>query len=185
MTDVVWVALISASGAVVAALTAQLLATRASSRSADRAEQREALQWQRSEASRLSELARADAQRNRTLHEARLRELWAHVLVARWQMLDALERLPVQGHPTQVPADVSAAEMPANAAGQAYAVALLGLAGVRPQAKAFYVATSDLQLAMQAADEERIKGSVSRWRDAFKVLEESVSARADTTGMDT
>lgn len=195
MTEVVWVAFVSAGSAIAVALMTQFLATRAASKSADRADKREALQWQRTEALRLADLARNDAQaalawersealRLQALQDMRLRELWGHVLVARWQVLDTLERVPVQGRPARKSADVSAAGLPASAAGQAYAVALLGLAAVRPWARAFYVATSDLQLAMQAADEERIKGVVSRWSDSFKTLEDNVAALADGQLMD-
>lgn len=195
MTEVVWVAFVSAGSAIAVALMTQFLATRAASTSADRADKREALQWQRTEALRLADLARNDAQaalawersealRLQALHDARLRELWGHVLVARWQMLDALERVPVQGRPKRDLPEISSAALPASAAAQAYAVALLGLAGVRPGAKAFYLATSELQLAMLAADEERMKGVVSRWSDSFKTLEDNVAALADGQLMD-
>lgn len=62
MNEVVWVALISAGSAVTVALMTQFLSTRAASKSTDRADKREALQWQRSEALRLEELQRKEAQ---------------------------------------------------------------------------------------------------------------------------
>jgi hypothetical protein len=46
MNDVVFVSLISAGGAIAVALTTQFLAARVASKSADRAERREAQQWQ-------------------------------------------------------------------------------------------------------------------------------------------
>ena len=62
MSDVFWVAVISSCGAIAVALMTQLLATRAAGKSTDRADKREALQWQRSEALRLEELQRKEAQ---------------------------------------------------------------------------------------------------------------------------
>lgn len=53
MSDVFWVALISAASAIAVALMTQFLATRAADKQAGRQEHREALQWQRSEANRL------------------------------------------------------------------------------------------------------------------------------------
>ena len=149
MTDLVWVAFISAGGALAAAITAQILAARAASRSADRADQREALQWQRSEALRLGELEREAVQKRLELQDARLRELWGHVLDVRWQMLDTLDRVQTKERPKSRSADVSAQSTPLHAAGKAYSVALTSLAAVRPSAKAFYAATSSAQAAHQ------------------------------------
>lgn len=185
MNDVVWVALVSAGGVMGAAIAAQLLAARVASRSADRTDQREALQWQRSEARRLEDVQRQDAQaalaweradmqRKQDVHDARLRELWGHVLVARWQMLDALERVPVQGSRKPKSADVSAVVLPSTAAAQAYAVALIGTAAVRPSARAFYLATSQLQLALQSDDGEQMKDLASEWSASYKALEDAV-----------
>lgn len=189
--DVVWVALISAGGAIAVALMTQYLAMSAARKQADRADKTAALQWQRTEAIRLEALAHdamqtaqaralAEAQRLRALHESQLQALWGYVLAARWQMLDALARVPVQGSPTPATAEVSAALLPANAAGQAYAAALLDLAAVRPAAKAFYLATSKLQLAMQACDQGAMLSGVSEWTESYLALEQSVSALADS-----
>ena len=185
MTELVWVALISAGAALVTALLTQFLATRAASRSADRADKREALQWQRNETLRLEELARQDAQRRQELHDARLRELWGHVLVARWQMMDALERVPVRGRPDRKPGDVSAQALPTTAAAHAYAVALLGLASVRAQARDFHAATMHLQKALQFAGDDwdaaqkNMMSAAGVWNEAYKALEISVAALSD------
>lgn len=168
MSEVVWVALISAGSAVAVALMTQFLATRAADRQAGHQARQEEVRRQRSEAKAQQEL-----------HEARLRELWGHVLTARWQMLDTLERVPVKGRPSAESAAVSAAALPASAAGQAYAVALIGLAALRPGARAFYVATSDLQTALQAIDEDRIAKAVQTWGESFKTLEVQVAEFAD------
>ena len=100
MSDVFWVAIVSSGSAIAVALMTQLLATRAASKSADRADKREALQWQRNEALRLEELRRkeaqealawerADALRARELRDERLRELWGYVLDVQQQKLSA------------------------------------------------------------------------------------------------
>lgn len=190
MNEVVWVALISAGGAVAVALMTQFLSTRAASKSADHADKREALQWRRNEALRLEELQRkeaqealawerADALRTLELRDARLRELWGYVLAVRWQVLDSLNRVPVQGRPASKAAGVSAEGLPAHAAGQAYSVALIGLASVRPSAKAFYLATSRVQHALGIADQEAMRDVVDEWTDAYKALETSVAALSD------
>lgn len=190
MNEVVWVALISAGGAMAVALMTQFLSARAASRSIDHADKREALQWQRNEALRLEELQRkeaqealawerADALRARELRDARLRELWGYVLAVRWQVLDSLERVQVRGRPASKAAAVSAEVLPAHAAGQAYSVALIGLASVRPSAKAFYLATSRVQHALAVADQEAMHDVVNEWNDAYKALETSVAAFSD------
>ena len=190
MNDVVFVALISAGSAIVTALATQFLAARAASRSANRVEQREARQWQRTEESRQEELRRSDARealewersealRNQALQDARLRELWGHVLAARWQVLDMLAQLPVTNRPSPAAAPASSERLPEHAAGQAYCVALIGLAAVRPSAKAFYVATSNVQRAMLSVDESAIHEAVGEWSDSYKALEICVASLAD------
>lgn len=124
MTDVFWVALISAGSAIVVALTTQFLATRAADKQAGRQERREAMQWQRNEAIRLHERK-----------AAKLHELWSHVLTAQSRMLNLLEE--VTGDRSQkvqaIPAELSAF----FAARQAYAVALIELPALREEAKLF------------------------------------------------
>ncbi|MBX3654159.1 MAG: hypothetical protein KIS62_12270 [Ramlibacter sp.] len=170
MTEVVWVALISAGTALVTALLTQLLATRAASKQADRAERREALQWQRSEALRLQELQRSEAHRQRELHEARLREFWAHVLRTQDRIRDALD-YRVENMNSPAP---GAEDSAASACALAYAVALIGLPGVRELAKSFYLATARAEMAI--VYEQDVKGdSVRAWRDCFDELESAVA----------
>ena len=69
MSDVVVVAVISAGTALVTALLTQCLAMSAARRQADHTDRREALQWQRTEASRLLERRTAQG-----------REFWALAL---------------------------------------------------------------------------------------------------------
>jgi len=176
MTDVVSVAFISAGAALVTALVTQYLATRAASKQADRADRREALQWQRSEALRLEELARETARQKKELQDAHLRELWGHVLDVRWQILDTLERVPTKDRPKPKSSDVSAQSTPVHAAGKAYSVALISLAAVRPSAKAFYAATGSVQLALQSSDGDAMGQAVGEWNNAYKALENSVIA---------
>lgn len=103
---VVWVALISAGGALAAAITTQFLAMRAAAKQAARTEKQEALQWQRSEARRIRES-----------HEARLKELWANVLRAQNLIRDALDTRSASGLESPIPAASNSA---ATAAAQAY-----------------------------------------------------------------
>ena len=148
----------------------QFLATRAASKQTDRAEQREALQWQRSEALRREEVRREDAVRWRELHEARLREFWAHVLHAQNRIRDALEGRPVNLNS----AAPIAAESAASASAQAYAVALIGLPGVRELAKNFYLATARAEMVILYREEMK-DDLVRAWRNCLDELEAAVA----------
>jgi hypothetical protein len=160
--DVVWVALISAGGALVAAITTQFLAMKAAARQATRTERQEALQWQRSEAKRIREQ-----------HEARLRELWAHVLLAQNRIRDALDARSAansQKNSTPIP---SAADSAASAAAQAYSVALIGLPSVRAFAKDFYATTARAEMLI-LYESELIGDGVAAWRTSLLKLEAAV-----------
>lgn len=170
MTDVVWVALISAGAALVTALATQYLATRAASKQADRADKREALQWQRTEALRREELQHQGAQRALEQRRADLEAVWAHALQARARLADLLDSGRwVRSSPL--------GESATGAAAAAYAVALVGLPGVRSAAKVFYEATAKLEGAGE--DDARVMNASKSWGAAFKVLEETVARLAE------
>ncbi len=180
MTDVILVAMISAGVALATALLTQLLTALTASKSADRQDKREALQWQRSEAIRLQDLERKDAQRKEEILEQRVRELWGHVLTTRWQMVDILESLvQKQARPDSKSAPVSTQSTPVHAAGQAYLVALTGITALRPTAKAFYGATSQVQIAMRDSDQDAMAKAMSEWNSSYKALEKSVASLVD------
>lgn len=160
MTEIVWVALISAGSALAAAFMTQILATSAATKQAAHAAQQEALQWSRSEAKRMSEL-----------HEARLRELWAHVLRAQNLIRDELD-LRTSGPGLQAPRPAESGSA-ASAAAQAYCVALIGLHGVEPLVKAFYQATARAEMAIRY-EKDLSAGAVSAWREALNQLEAAV-----------
>ena len=160
MNEIVWVALISAGGALVAALMTQILATSAATKQADRTAQQEVLQWQRSEAIR-----------KRELHEARLRELWVHVLRAQNLIRDELDLRELGvGRKAPRPAESDSA---ASAAAQAYCVALIGLHGVQPLAKDFYQATAKAEMAIRY-EPELSADAVTAWRGSLNKLEAAV-----------
>lgn len=180
MTDIVLVAMISAGVALATALLTQLLTARAASKSADRQDRREALQWQRNEAIRLQDLERKEALRREELQEQRVRELWGHVLTTRWQMVDLLEAVAQkQTRSVSKSAPVSTQSTPLHAAGQAYLVALTGITALRPTAKAFYGATSQVQIALLESNEAGTNEAVKDWNDAYKALEKSVAMLVD------
>ena len=160
MSDIVWVACISAGGALVAAITSQWLGREAAAKQAARTAQLEALQWQRSEAKRLREQ-----------REAGLRELWAHVLRAQGLVRDAIDSHSavqrLQGHTPD------AAGSAASAAAQAYAVALLCLPGVLPLAKDFYQATAKADVMLRY-EKELVSEVLSAWRESVNKLEQAV-----------
>lgn len=81
---------------------------------------------------------------------------------------------------------VPAAESAATAAREAYAVALLSLAAVRPVAKAFYLSTARLQLAIESPPQKSVAecGGVdaaalgrlsAAWRKDYEALEKALS----------
>lgn len=175
MSDVFWVAIVSSGSAIAVALMTQLLATRAASKSADRADKREALQWQRNEALRLDELRRkeaqealawerAEAKETRNSKVAALHRCWTSALAAQNRVVDGLQR--AEGLPP-------AAESAASAAAHCYAVALVELPSLRDTAKAFYLATADAETAMHAKQLQRLD-VVKTWRNSFDALEAAV-----------
>lgn len=183
MTDVVWVALISAGAALVTAVVTQSLATRAASKQSDRAEKREALQWQRSEALRREEFqhqaekdalewARAEDVRRRAAHEARLKDLWLSLLETQNRMVDSLSK--AGSGKLAIPAEESAS----SSAAHVYAIALLGLPDLRQLGKDFYLATAHCQMAI---DEGLLSKQevVRAWRVSCDALEAAVVSAAD------
>lgn len=158
MTELVLVAMISAAGALVAALMTQLLAARAADRQAARTESTEARRVQQSEASLLRERRRAD-----------LTDLWTSALRVLWRISDQID----SGHWRR---QGRLEESASGAAAHVYAVALVGLPGVREQAKAFYEATSRYEGAPDhTAAVERAK----EWRVVFEALEQAVKRQSD------
>lgn len=162
MTEVVWVALISAGGAVIAALATQILIARAAAQGAGRLVDKEARDWQRSEMRRREEL-----------HDERLREFWAQVLLAQTRMINSV----LQMRSGKAPMTAFESSAPAAAA-EAYSIALLGLVTVRAHAKNFYNATADvhnkmdeLHLSTQKGRAEELDSPMTAWRKSFDALE--------------
>lgn len=161
MTEIVWVALISSGSAILVALMTQFLAMRAADIQASHRARQEEVLWQRTEAKALREL-----------HDARLRELWSFALQAQNRVRDMLdmhvESLPQSNRPQPIP---EAALSATSAAGQAYAVALTGLPEVRPQAKAFYKRTAEVEYQLRY-HKQPDGNAVLAWRKSFDELEE-------------
>lgn len=160
MSEVVWVALISAGAALATALLTQYLAMSAARRQADRSDKREALLWQRTEASRL-----------RAYRSEQGRELWTLVLASRRGM-EARMRQGPGALPPGAPALA-----PADAAAQAYAVALFGLPDAAAAARDFYMASADLEAHIaQETDLQAVHVLVAleAWSRAFVRLERSL-----------
>lgn len=173
MNDVVWVALISSGGAVLAAVMTQFLGMKTAARQAARTERKEELQWLRSEASK-----------TRDLRLDRLREFWSHILVTQERMMRAVS---LRAH-SQGPID--SAEKPpdraAFSAAQAYCVALLYLPDVRDSAKEFYRATASAEMELlDSMTVDQGGGKSSTWRNAFDRLEVVVMEQSDELLMPT
>lgn len=161
MSDVVLVAIISAGVALATGLLTQFLTTLAASKQADRADKREALQWQRTEASRLLERRTAQG-----------REFWALVLMSRKWMQERVE-----GNSGAL---APGGRSPADIAGEAYAIALLGLPPeIAGLAKDFYQTTVELERHLAREDEMqavRVLARIPLWSGAFLRLEEALLA---------
>ena len=87
--------------------------------------------------------------------------------------------MPGLGH--QKLSSVSADKTPVAAARQAYAAALLYLAGARPSAKAFYQSTARLQMALSEPIGDGgagIADMAGTWREDYEALEKCLSDMA-------
>lgn len=159
MTDTFWASMIAASAALLGSLITQLVAARSASKLARQAAENEALQWRRSE-----------SKREREWRQGELRALWSHALQARTRMADNLAK-GTWGQGEDFAGSAT------GAAAQVYAVALVGLPGVREAAKVFYVATTKLDAALTEAEKME---AAKAWRVAFDGLEEAVIRMADS-----
>ncbi len=102
------------------------------------------------------------------------------VLEARTR-IEALILGPDQHKASATPAD----KTPFAAARQAYAVALLYLAGARPLARAFYRSTAQLQLALAEPNGVAAGGFadlVATWRKDYEGLETCLAEMSDAAG---
>jgi len=161
ISDVVLVALITAGGTLAAGIVSQLLSARAASKQATQQQAREEANWRRTEAKAKEEQ-----------HAALVREFWGYVLQSETRMLNQrTENRPW----TQIPAE----ELPSTVAAQAYAVALLGLASVRPLAKAYYHATAQCEIMGSSNDVEQIGRTVQAWRASLDALEKAMIEMTD------
>ncbi len=158
MDDTVWIGILSALSALAGGGLAQWGAMRAARIQAETTERREALQWERQKSDKQA-AARA----------AKGEEFLGWVLLAEGRMLDRLVHRP---------SAVPAAESPASAARQAYAVALLYLDAVRPLAKEFYLATAQMQTAIDEGDAEKIREWTGAWRKSLSTIEDAVAESA-------
>ena len=80
---------------------------------------------------------------------------------------------------------VSADKTPVAAARQAYAAALLYLAGARPSAKALYQSTARLQMALSEPIEDggaEIADLAGTWRNDYEALEDCLSDMVTDAG---
>lgn len=178
MTDVVLVALISAGFAFLTAVITHYLTSRSANKSADRAERREALQWDRSEKLRLEEVARKDsqdalvwqrgeAQRVRDAQQVHLRDLWEAVTEARRRLWD----FQLSGEKHMPSSDRSVA----HAAARAHLVAVVALPSLRKVTTEFYAQAVGMELKMQGEDWEV---HVDKWSKSIADLENEISSLA-------
>lgn len=95
------------------------------------------------------------------------------VLLAQDRIMDALnQRMATQG----AKKSLSSSETPASAARQAYSVALLYLADMRPLAKDFYQYTAKLQTTLLGSDESNINEVLALWRKTIDEIEKVMAS---------
>lgn len=126
-----------------------------------------------------SQDARLEQNELRSLFRQKREECLSWVLEARTRIESVMPGLGYQ-ELDALPAD----KMPAVAARQAYAVALLYLADVRPLTKAFYQSTAKLQLALTAPigeDGGGIPDLIGAWRKDYEALEVGLENMSDTS----
>lgn len=98
------------------------------------------------------------------------------VLTAQARILLHLDHLRNQSRQTPTQYVVPTPESAAFAARQAYAVALLYLADMRPLASAYFQATAGLELALETGQSSQATaGHVTRWREAQDALEMGIT----------
>lgn len=159
MSDVVWVALISAGGVLISAWITQYFSANAAIRQMAHKDRQEDLQWQR-----------GAKQRKRDAQLGHIQELWKQTLQADNMLANA-----ILIYPRQV---LLVKDMPSTAAGEVYAIALIFLPQLRQQAKDLYEAALNAQgkLLLPGAD----RGAVGEdWGKCFDELEQAVLAASD------
>lgn len=157
MNNALWIGLLSALSALAGAAISQWGALRATSLQSTLETDRDTLRRQHE----------SDSRQAAVLAQKR-EEFLGLALLAQNRMLDILDR-----HPESSPG--TAADKPASAARQAYAVALLYLGDMRPLAKAFYEATAALQLALTGDDVTLLNVRVAAWTKAFSEIEDALA----------
>lgn len=159
MSDVVSVALISAGGAIVAALMTQLFAMRSAMKQAERAIAQEHLQWQRNESIR-----------RRKEYEDKIQEFWQTVLSAQIRVVDvayAKER-------TARFSDDAIAPI----AAKAYAIAIISVPALRQVSQEFLQACTVLDIHLYEKKREQ-SAIVAEWKVSFAKVEVAIIAEVD------
>ncbi len=161
MDNTILVGLLSALSALAGAGLTQWGSGRLAKIQAERAERREALLWSQQQAAQLA---------------AKSEEFLGLVLLSQSRMLDRLAGQSPKSFPGSAPE--SDATSPAAAARQAYAVALLYLAALRPLAKDFYLASARLQMALEQGDDTAAIQQSQAWNQSFASIEEALAKGA-------
>ncbi|BDR08603.1 hypothetical protein CTR2_R19410 [Comamonas thiooxydans] len=159
MSDVVWVALISAGGVIVASLMTQLLVMRNAAKQAERAMQQEALQWQRNEAIRLQKEA-----------EKNLQDFWRAIVETQDRLLDGINSKPNF--------DKFSEGSISTAATRAYAIALVLIPNLRELSHDYCVACATVDNAIHDDQKHASEKVVLEWRRAYDLVEAAVIQEA-------
>lgn len=160
MSDVVWVALISAGGAIAAALMTQIMAMRSAAKQAERMAQQELLQWQRNEVHRKQKDA-----------EDKLQEFWRAIVETQDRLVDAL-------YVNSKKSRFSEGSL-STAATRAYAIALVMIPNLLDAAKDFCDACTDADTLIHDTEKTYDATTVaSEWRKSFERVEAAVLEEA-------
>ncbi|RGE46997.1 hypothetical protein DZC30_00905 [Comamonas testosteroni] len=160
MSDVVWVALISAGGAIAAALMTQIMAMRSAAKQAERMAQQELLQWQRNEVHRKQKDA-----------EDKLQDFWRAIVETQDRLLDALYVNSKKSRFSE--GSVS------TAATRAYAIALVMIPNLLDAARDFCDACSAADSVIHDTEKVHDGAAVAaEWRESFDRVEAAVLEEA-------
>lgn len=125
------------------------------------------MSWQRSEAIRRDEIERQKAQAILEWERAQAREFWALILAAQRGVEDR-----IRGDS----AGMAGARSPSELAGNAYAVALLGLPELATLARDYYRSLAKLEWGFARQDDTRVMADIPAWSKAFRELEAAMMA---------
>ncbi|MDD4930483.1 MAG: hypothetical protein PHP85_14600 [Gallionella sp.] len=161
MDNSIAIAIISSASTLLAVWVTQRMAAQRDAILAAQAVAQEAADWQRDQDDKQTALRREK------------REVFLGlVLLVQDRVMDAVDRL----NSTLESGIVAAESTPASSARQAYSVALIYLADMRPLAKDFYQYTAKLQMILPGKNAAKINEVLVPWRKTIDEIEKVIAS---------